>query len=57
MVSNGNAFAEISSLVNFSLRGAFSTFNTGATGAKPDNILGFLTIDIDQLLNLKKNNK
>lgn len=57
MVSNGNAFAEISSLVNFSLSGAFSTFNTGATGAKPDNILGFLTIDIDELLNLKKNNK
>ena len=57
MVSNGNAFAEISSLVNFSLSGAFSTSNTGATGAKPDNILGFLTIDIEQLLGLKKNNR
>lgn len=57
IVSTSNTFAEISSLVNFSLSGAFSTSNTGATGAKPDNILGFLTIDIDELLNLKKNNK
>ena len=57
MVANGNAFAEISSLVNFAARGAFSTSNTGATGAKPDNVLGFLTIDIEQLLGLKKNNR
>jgi hypothetical protein len=57
MVTNGNAFAEISSLVNFALSGAFSTSNTGATGAKPDNVLGFLTIDIEELLGLKKNNR
>lgn len=57
MVANGNAFAEISSLVNFALSGAFSTSNTGATGAKPDNVLGFLTIDIEELLGLKKNNR
>lgn len=57
VVSNGNAFAEVTSAVSAAVRGAFGTFSTGSSGAKPDNILGFLSIDFDALLALKGENQ
>ena len=45
-----NAYAEISSLVHFTLsKGAFGGFNIGGAGAKPDNLLGYLAVDLDAI--------
>ena len=45
LVNTVNALAEISSQLKFMLAGALKAANTGAAGAKPDNVIGFLTID------------
>ena len=57
VISNSNAFAEVTSAVSATARGAFGTFGTGSSGAKPDNILGFLSIDFNELLALKGENE
>lgn len=45
LVNTVNALAEVNSLLKFALAGAYKAVNTGSAGAKPDNILGFLTVD------------
>ncbi len=53
LVNSNNAMAEIDSLIKFDLSNALSTFNTGSAGAKPDNIIGYITIDPNQLTPLQ----
>ena len=57
LVNSNNAMAEIDSLIKFDLSNALSTFNTGGAGAKPDNIIGYITIDPNQLTPLQPNIK
>jgi len=56
IISNPNDLAEIQSLLTFEMAGALTSRNTGATGAKPDNIIGFLAIDTDYLSPITGNN-
>ena len=49
VTSQGNVLAEILSAVNFNFKGAFYAKNTGISGAKPDNVIALLTIDMDSL--------
>ena len=50
IISNGNAYAEIESMLNFAMsKGSIYASNTGGAGAKPDNLLAYLTIDLSQL--------
>ena len=45
-----NVYAEISSMINFSMSsGSIYSSNTGSSGAKPDNLLAILNIDLSQL--------
>jgi len=45
-----NVYAEVLSLINFSMSsGAIYSSNTGSSGAKPDNLLAILNIDLSQL--------
>jgi len=50
LVSKGNVLAEILSAITWGMgTGAIYGRNTGSKGAKPDNILAFLTIDLSEL--------
>lgn len=50
LVSKGNVLAEILSAITWGMNtGAIYGRNTGSKGAKPDNILAFLTIDLSEL--------
>ena len=49
LVKTVNALAEIDSALKFAVNGAFKVANTGIAGAKPDNIIGFLTVDMNAL--------
>ena len=53
ITSTGNIYSEVVSSINALMHGATGAFNTGSAGAKPDNIIGFVTISIDELLALK----
>ena len=45
-----NVYAEVLSLINFSMSsGTVYSSNTGSSGAKPDNLLAILNIDLSQL--------
>lgn len=45
-----NVYAEVLSLINFSMSsGSVYSANTGSSGAKPDNLLAVLNIDLSQL--------
>lgn len=57
ITSNGNIYAESASVINAYGRGAFSGMGTGASGAKPDSLWGYITIDMDELLKLKSQDK
>ena len=59
ITSTGNVYSEAVSAINGLARGAKGIFGTGASGAKPDSIWGFIDIDVDKLLELKTsdNNK
>ena len=45
LITTTNALAEVDSLLKFAVNGALKTVNTGSKGAKPDNIIGYLSID------------
>lgn len=45
IVNVNNEMAEIESLIKFVVSGAIMGNNTGARGAKPDNVVGYITID------------
>lgn len=50
LISNGNAYSEIESMLVFALQGGtIFNSNTGASGAKPDNLLAYLSIDLSSL--------
>lgn len=49
ITSQGNVLAEVLSAINFGFKGAFYAKNTGISGAKPDNVIALLTIDMDSL--------
>lgn len=50
-----NAYAEISSLVHFTLsKNSFGGINIGGSGSKPDNLLGYLAVDTS-FLDVTKN--
>lgn len=50
LVTKGNAYAEVQSLFNLIMQhGAIYGHNTGSAGAKPDNLLALLSIDLNQL--------
>lgn len=49
LIRTTNALAEVESSLKFAVNGALKVANTGSAGAKPDNILGFLTFDINAL--------
>lgn len=49
VTSQGNVLAEVLSAINFNFKGAFYAKNTGISGAKPDNVIALLTIDMDSL--------
>lgn len=49
IVQKTSNLAEIDSLIKFALNGAISTVNTGASGAKPDNVIGYITGDLSEL--------
>ena len=57
IVNDENQLAEIDSLIHFAMKGAFSGDNTGGRGAKPDNIIGYITIDTSQLNPIKEKDK
>ena len=49
LIRTNNAMAEIDSSMKYAVIGAFKVANTGSAGAKPDNILGYITIDPEAL--------
>lgn len=49
LIQTTNALAEVESSLKFAVNGALKVANTGSAGAKPDNILGFLTFDINAI--------
>lgn len=49
IVTKTNVLAEVESTMNFAMSKALSVKNTGSTGAKPDNIIGYITFDLDSL--------
>ena len=50
LISEGNAYAEIESMFNFSMsKMSIYSSNTGSAGAKPDNLLALLSIDLTSL--------
>ena len=49
LITVTNALAEVNSALKFAGKGALKVANTGSAGAKPDNIIGYLTIDLNAL--------
>ena len=49
VITKNNALAEINSAAKFALSGAISVTNTGSKGAKPDNIIGYISVNTDLL--------
>ena len=45
LIKTTNVLAEVESALKFAMIGAFRSVNTGGAGAKPDNIIGMVTID------------
>lgn len=45
LIKTTNVLAEVESALKFAMIGAFRSVNTGSAGAKPDNIIGLVTID------------
>ena len=54
LIKTTNALAEIDSSLKFAVNGALKVANTGSAGAKPDNILGFITFDLNAILPFSK---
>ena len=57
ITSTSNIYAETASMINAYGRGAFSSTGTGISGAKPDSLWGYITINIDELLKLKSSDE
>ena len=57
IINDNNQLAEIESLIHFSVKGAFSGANTGSRGAKPDNIIGYISLDTTKLNPLNEKDK
>lgn len=49
LIKTTNALAEVESVLKFSVNGALRAANTGSAGAKPDNIIGYVSIDLNQI--------
>ena len=56
VIQNKNDLAEINSLVKFLISDALIVHNTGSKGAKPDNVIGYITLNPNLLDPLQNKN-
>lgn len=49
IITTGNVLAEVTSMTKFAISDAVAVKNTGSAGAKPDNIIGYIGIDLDAI--------
>lgn len=49
VIQKVDALAELDSALKFAVNGALKVANTGIAGAKPDNIIGYVSIDLNAL--------